>query len=141
MDNLSNPVLLKRKKLTKKIVKEHFDMTLSVDKALNYLWFMYYKGLHKGTFKPFMLLMEMNLLLSLDIINEDERDSLKSMFLSEDEDNYYLGLLSLETLRNKRIKIHGEWTEKIDVSDEFKEVVSKYPVVLKFEQNHKLSAK
>jgi len=138
MDNLSNPVFLKRKKLIKKIVKEHFDMTLSADKALNYLWFMYYKGIHTGGFRPFMLMMELNLLVSLDVISEDERDSLKSMFLSEDEDNYYLALLSLETLRNKRIKLHGQWTDKMDVSDQFKEVVSKYPTVLKFNQNHKL---
>jgi hypothetical protein len=83
----------------------------------------------------------MALLVSLGVITEEERNNLNAMFASEDEDNYYLALLSLEAFRNKRIKIHGVWNDKMNVSNEFKELIFNYPMLMKFHPLHKEAAK
>jgi hypothetical protein len=126
-NNLDKDTQKKRDKITKKIIDEHFEMTLTSDRNTNYLWFMYKDGTKKGDFRPFILLFEINLLLSLNIITADEKHNMLSMFDSEDNDNVFMGLLALENLINKRIKIHGKWTKEQDVSDEFRDVVSQYP--------------
>ena len=141
MNITDNNTFLKRKKLTKKIAEEHFNMSLGVDKNLNYLWYMYTQGINKGIFKSFIFLTEMALLVSLGVITEEERNNLNAMFASEDEDNYYLALLSLEAFRNKRIKIHGVWNDKMNVSNEFKELIFNYPMLMKFHPLHKEAAK
>lgn len=106
-------------------------MTLVVDRSMNYLWYMYKDGMKRGDFRPFILQIELNLLLSLGIITEDEMHSINTMLSSHDEDNYFIALLSIETLRNKRIKLHGKWTKEINVSDELKEAVKNYPLIAK----------
>ena len=106
-------------------------MTLVVDRSMNYLWYMYKDGIKKGDFRPFILQIELNLLLSLGIITEDQMHSINSMLSSPDEDNYFMALLSIETLRNKRIKLHGKWTKEMNVSDELKEAVKNYPLITK----------
>lgn len=127
----SKQVLNKRNSLAKKIIEEHYEITAVSDKVadsnINYLWWMYYKGTKKGEFKLFILGYEMNLLLSLGIITPEEAESLKLMVKSEDEDNFYMALLSIEKFRKDRIKKHGEWNNtKLDVSPEFLEVAKNY---------------
>lgn len=118
----------KVKTLAKKISSEHFQMTLVADKSSNYVWWTYIQGKNIDIVSEFIFISEINLLLSLGIITTEERDSLMSMFESEDEDNIYLGILSLEQFRNTRIKTHGEYNhEKPDVSKEFLSVVMSYP--------------
>ncbi len=128
---LSKPVLNKRNSLAKKIIKEHYEITAYGDKVtngnINYLWWMYYLGTKTGEFRSFILGYERNLLVSLGIITPEQAESLKSMILSDDEDNFYIALLSIEKLRKERIKKHGEWKlNKLDVSLEFIDVAGKY---------------
>ena len=125
--NLDKDLKKKRDKITKRIIDEHFEMTLTSDRNTNYLWYMYKDGVKKGDFRPFMLLFEVNLLLSLGIITTDEKHSLLVMFESEDNDNVYIALCALENLINTRVKTHGRWTSDQDVSDEFRKIVSEYP--------------
>lgn len=121
-------------KLASDIVAEHFAMTLGIDRNINYLFFMYYKGNKKDTFRPFIIGFELNLLLSLGIITEEEKESIALMFNSEDEDNFYIALLALENFRKARIKIHGKWnntnstTKLPEVSKEFAETVENYHI-------------
>lgn len=119
-------VIRKRLSLAKKITNEHFEMTLSSDRNINYLWYMYKDGTKRGEYKDFMVLCELNLLLSLGIINSNEKDSILQMLASEDSDNLFLGLMSLENFMKQRIKKHGKWDKKQDVSEEFRQVVSHY---------------
>ena len=131
LTTFSKQVLNKRNSLAKKIIEEHYEITAVSDKVadsnINYLWWMYYKGTKKGEFKLFILGYEMNLLLSLGIITPEEAESLKLMVKSEDEDNFYMALLSIEKFRKDRIKKHGEWDNVIlDVSPEFLEVAKNY---------------
>ena len=48
------------------------------------------------------------------------------MLNSEDEDNAFLAILTIDNFRKIRIKIHGEVTPKWDVSDELKSVSDNY---------------
>jgi len=123
-------------KLIKSITAEHFNITLHCDRNMNYLWYMYHKGQKKDTYRPFILAFELNLLVSLGLITDDEKENLAKMIVSEDTDNFYIGLLSIQNLRKQRIKVHGDWT-KIDkvtqlplVSKEFLEVANNYPVTV-----------
>jgi hypothetical protein len=122
-------ILKKLRKLTGKIVKEHFEMTLVSDKPTNYLWWSYMNGAKAGTISDFILICEINLLLSLGLVTEEQRDTLGSMFSSEDQDNIYMALLSIEQLRESRIKTHGEYDSKEpNVSPELMNVILRYPV-------------
>jgi len=126
---ISKATLSKRKSLVKKIIEEHFEMTLvdttPVGKNLNYLWWMYRKGTKQDQFKPFILIFEINLLVSLNILKEDEGKNIESMLESQDEDNYYMALLVIDKQREERIKVHGKWN-KTDVSKEFVDLVMNY---------------
>jgi hypothetical protein len=123
-------------KLIKAIAKEHFHITLHCDRNMNYLWYMYYKGQKKDTYRPFMLAFELNLLIALGLLSNEEKESLAKMIISSDVDNFYIGLLAIDDLRKQRIKIHGDWT-KVDpntqlplVSKEFLETANNYPVTI-----------
>ena len=93
----------KRQLLANKIVKEHFEITLYVDRNINYLWYMYYKGSKKGEYRDFILAVELNLLNELGIITEEERTNLRTMLTSEDL-----------------------WTSKLEISDEFEDIKNNY---------------
>ena len=126
-----NKTVQLRNKLCKKIIEEHFNMTLAVDRNFNYLWYMYHSGTKQGNYKAFMLAFEMNLLVALEQITEEERENIARMCSSEDEDNLYIGLLAIDNFRKQRIRQHGQWKpygEK--VSSEFREAVSKYPTLI-----------
>jgi hypothetical protein len=123
-------------KLINAIAKEHFNITLHCDRNMNYLWYMYHKGHRKDTYRPFMLAFELNLLIALDLTSEEERNSLAKMIVSDDADNFYIGLLAIDNLRKQRIKIHGDWS-KVDkvtqlplVSKEFLEVANHYTIYI-----------
>ena len=127
--NKENNKLLKN--LSKKIISEHFKMTLISDRNINYLWHLYENGSKKDEYKkPFILACELNLLKALDVITEDETQRLLDMLFSEDQDNHFLALLSIKKFRDIRIKTHGAWSEKLNVSDLFKDVVNKYPITI-----------
>jgi hypothetical protein len=95
--------------LCKKIAEEHFQVTVGTDRNFNYLWFMYTKGVHAGEPADFMIAAEMNLLKQLDVITQETIDNVSKMLLSDDNDNIYMGLISIKSFRAQRIKKHGEW--------------------------------
>jgi hypothetical protein len=110
----NNQILNVYKKLAKKIVNEHYNMTLPFDRSFNYLWWMYSKGTKEGELADFMLFSEMNLLRETDTIHQEGFDNLLKMLNSQDEDNLFIALKSIESLRNERIKKYGEFP--IDVT-------------------------
>jgi len=116
----------KRQALANKIIKEHFEITLHIDRNINYLWYMYHKGSKKGTFRDFIFAVELNLLKFLKIISDENKKNIINMLNSEDEDNAFLAILTIDNFRKERIKIHGEVTDKWDVSDELKNVSNVY---------------
>jgi hypothetical protein len=120
----------KRQQLASKIVAEHFEMTLHIDRSINYLWYMYNKGIKKDTFRPFIFAFELNLLVSLGIVTPEEKSNIHTMLNSEDVDNIYMAVLAIDNFRKQRIKIHGEWKSIDNVSEQFREVVSKYHEVV-----------
>jgi hypothetical protein len=87
---------------------------------------MYKEGSRKNNVAPFILISELCLLVALNIIDKNEKESLYNMLGSEDSDNVYIALLSLENFRNQRIKIHGNWLKNPDVSKDFIDVAQKY---------------
>jgi len=110
----NNQILSAYKKLAKKIVNEHYNMTLPFDRSFNYLWWMYSKGTKEGELADFMLFSEMNLLRETDTIHQEGFDNLLKMLNSQDEDNLFIAIKSIESLRNERIKKYGEFP--IDVT-------------------------
>jgi len=126
-NRLQKDVASKVKKLAKKIIEEHYFMSLTGDRNINYLWWMYYKGPKAdASLRPFIFAFELNLLLYLDIISEEEKERLASMLTSEDQDNIYIAVCAIESLRKQRIKTHGEWKQDPDVSDKFFELSRSY---------------
>jgi len=106
-------VLFKDKKITKMIqdiCDEHYTVAKPIDSNMGYLWYMYNVGPKKGYFKPFIFMSEINLLIKMGYLTEEERDNMKGMIVSPDEENIYMAALSLLTLRKKRIKDLGIWT-------------------------------
>lgn len=110
----NNQILSAYKKLAKKIVNEHLSMTVPFDRSFNYLWWVYSKGTKQGELADFMLFSEMNLLRETDTIHQEGFDNLLKMLNSQDEDNLFIAIKSIESLRNERIKKYGEFP--IDVT-------------------------
>jgi hypothetical protein len=96
--------------LIENICHEHHMVCKVEDSNMGYLWYMYTHGTKKGSFRPFIFLSELNLLVKTGYITEDEKQNLLGMFLSSDDDNAYLTAYSIITLRDKRIKEMGLWT-------------------------------
>jgi hypothetical protein len=126
LNHLNQSTSIKLKSISKKIVEEHFQITLAYHRSLNYLFYMYKEGSRKNNVAPFILISELCLLVALNIIDKNEKESLYNMLGSEDSDNVYIALLSLENFRNQRIKIHGNWLKNPDVSKDFIDVAQKY---------------
>lgn len=105
--NFSDPKL---KKLVMDICNEHWKIAEPNDGNIGYLWYMYAAGIKVGTFRPFMFLSELNLLVKLGYITDIEKDNMFGMLNSLDEDNVNIMAYSLLTLRNNRIKDIGIWT-------------------------------
>ena len=109
----NNQIINVYKKLAKKIVNEHYNMTLPFDRSFNYLWWMYSKGTKEGELADFMLFSEMNLLRETDTIHQEGFDNLLKMLNSQDEDNLFIALKSIESLRNERVKKYGEFPSDV----------------------------
>ena len=91
------------KKLFKEIVNEHVEMTKDTDGNMHYLWWLYKDGPKKDEIKPFMYAFEVKLLKSLDVITDEEMHNILNMLDSEDEENWYIALCSIQHLRDARI--------------------------------------
>jgi len=115
--NIKNIDIMNTKKFKKflhSIIEEHYNMTLDITGSghtLNYLWYMYHKGVKTGTYRPFIFMAEMHLLKEMGYMENDDIKNLNEMIKSEDKDNFYIGYLSLESLRSKRIEEHGIFSE------------------------------
>ena len=96
--------------MIKDICNEHWPVAKHGDSNIGYLWYMYAVGTKQGTFRPFIFLSELNLLVKTGYITEDEKDNMLRMLFSKDEDNAYVLAYSIVTLRNNRIKDLGLWT-------------------------------
>lgn len=108
------------KQLIADIVEEHYDMTNSVDKNLNYLWYMYYKGSKKGDFRPFVFMAELMLLKKFNYLSDSEIKNIIAMMKSEDRDNLNIVTLTIKNLRNLRIKEHGIFSNDNNAYNEVK---------------------
>jgi hypothetical protein len=115
----TNDIVLtkKFKKFLHSIIEEHYNMTsqdndtTGLNNSLNYLWYMYYKGVKAGTYRPFIFMAEMHLLKEMGYMTIEDIQNINNMIKSEDKDNFYIGYLSLESLRSKRIKEHGIFSQ------------------------------
>ena len=99
------------KKLCNKIVKEHYHITLPFDRSFNYLWWMYHLGTKQGESADFIILSEANLLRETGELHQEGLDNLVQMLSSEDEGNILMAIMSIKTLRDERIKKHGEFKD------------------------------
>ena len=115
--NIKNIDIMNTKKFKKflhSIIEEHYNMTLDIKGSghtLNYLWYMYYKGVKAGTYRPFIFMAEMHLLKEMGYMTIEDIQNINNMIKSEDKDNFYIGYLSLESLRSKRIEEHVVFSE------------------------------
>ena len=92
------------------ICKEHWPVAKHGNSNIGYLWYMYAAGTKAGTFRPFIFLSELNLLVKTGYITEDEKQNMLSMLFSKDEDNAHVLAYSILTLSSNRIKDMGLWT-------------------------------
>lgn len=99
------------KKLVAAIAEEHYNITNGADGNLNYLWYMYYKGSKKDEFRPFVYMAELMLLKKYNYLTETEIRNLIGMMKSDDRDNLTMVTLTIENLRNLRIKEHGVYSK------------------------------
>lgn len=100
----------KIKNLVENICNEHHGSSVQQDSNIGYLWYMYVNGSKQGTFKPFMFMAELNLLVATGYITEDEKQRMLGMMLSQDEDNFNLMAYSIIHFRNQRVKDKGLYT-------------------------------
>lgn len=99
-------------KLSQQIANEHYGITKDLDLSnLSYLWFMYAEGSKKGTYKPFVFLAEVNLLVRLSYLTNDEKRNIIGLMTSSDKDNLYMAAISISQLRKQRIKDLGKYTK------------------------------
>jgi len=101
------------------ICKEHWPVAKCNDSNIGYLWYMYAAGTKTGTFRPFIFLSELNLLVKTGYITEDEKENMLKMLFSKDEDNAHVLAYSILTLRKSRIEALGLWTPD---NDKYKEI-------------------
>lgn len=100
------------KKLSAAIAEEHYNITDGADGNLNYLWYMYHKGSKKDEFRPFVYMAELMLLKKYNYLTETEIRNLMGMMKSDDRDNLTMVTLTIENLRNLRIKEHGVYSKE-----------------------------
>jgi hypothetical protein len=95
------------RKFISKIANEHYELSNSEDKSMNYLWYMYSEGTRKDQYKPFIFSAEINLNLAMNMITHDESKNLLNMLVSSDKDNFYMLYTILKHYRKKRQKKYG----------------------------------
>lgn len=108
------------KKLVAAIAEEHYNITDGQDGNLNYLWYMYHKGSKKDEFRPFVYMAELMLLKKYNYLSDTEIRNLIGMMKSDDRDNLTMVTLTIENLRNLRIKEHGVFTKDNKAYNELK---------------------
>jgi len=108
------------KKLSAAIAEEHYNITDGADGNLNYLWYMYHKGSKKDEFRPFVYMAELMLLKKYNYLTDTEIRNLIGMMKSDDRDNLTMVTLTIENLRNLRIKEHGVFTKDNKAYNELK---------------------
>ena len=96
-------------KMITDICNEHWEASKTNDSNIGYLWYMYAAGTKIGTFKPFIFLAEINLLVRTGYITEVEKDNMIGMLDSSDEDNAHILAYSILTLRKNRTEDMGLW--------------------------------
>ena len=99
------------KKLVAAIAEEHYNITDGNDGNLNYLWYMYHKGSKKDEFRPFVYMAELMLLKKYNYLSESEVKNIVVMMKSEDRDNLTMVTLTIQNLRDLRIKEHGVYSK------------------------------
>lgn len=105
--NFSDPKITA---MIRDICKEHWPVAKHGNSNIGYLWYMYAAGTKAGTFRPFIFLAEVNLLIKTGYVTAEEKDNMIKMLDSLDEDNAHLLAYSILTFRNQRIKDMGLWT-------------------------------
>ena len=108
------------KKLSAAIAEEHYNITDGTDGNLNYLWYMYHKGSKKDEFRPFVYMAELMLLKKFNYLSDTEIRNLIGMMKSDDRDNLTMVTLTIENLRNLRIKERGVFSKDNKAYDEVK---------------------
>jgi len=114
-------------KMIKDICNEHREVAKPTDSNIGYLWYMYASGTKEGTFRPFIFLAEINLLIKTGYVTAEEKDNMIKMLNSLDEDNAHLLAYSILTFRNQRIKDMGIWTldnEKYKEIDYIRDIIN-----------------
>jgi len=114
-------------KMITDICNEHWQVAKPTDSNIGYLWYMYAAGTKAGTFRPFIFLAEINLLVKTGYITEVEKDNMIQMLSSSDEDNAHVLAYSILTLRNNRINDLGLWTlnkEKYKEIDYIRDIIN-----------------
>ena len=114
-------------KMVRDICNEHREVAKPTDSNIGYLWYMYASGTKEGTFRPFIFLAEINLLIKTGYVTAEEKDNMIKMLDSLDEDNAHLLAYSILTFRNQRIKDLGLWTpdnEKYKEIDYIRDVIN-----------------
>jgi len=99
-------------KLVAAIAEEHYNITDGADGNLNYLWYMYHKGSKKDEFRPFVYMAELMLLKKYNYLSEAEIRNIIGMMKSEDGDNLTMVTLTIQSLRNLRIKEHKIYSKE-----------------------------
>ena len=100
------------KKLVAAIAEEHYNITNGVDGNLNYLWYMYHKGSKKDEFRPSVYMAELMMLKKYNYLSDTEIRNLIGMMKSDDRDNLTMVTLTIQSLRNLRIKEHGIYSKE-----------------------------
>ena len=114
-------------KMIRDICNEHREVAKPTDSNIGYLWYMYASGTKEGTFRPFIFLAEINLLIKTGYVTAEEKDNMIKMLDSLDEDNAHLLAYSILTFRNQRIKDLGLWTldnEKYSEIDYIRDIIN-----------------
>ena len=88
------------------IAEEHYNITDGADGNLNYLWYMYHKGSKKDEFRPFVYMAELMLLKKYNYLSDAEIRNIIGMMKSDDRDNLTMVTLTIQSLRDLRIKEH-----------------------------------
>jgi hypothetical protein len=113
--------------MIKDICNEHWEIAKPNDSNIGYLWYMYAAGTKVGTFRPFIFLSELNLLVKTGYVTEVEKDNMLRMLDSSDEDNAHVLAYSILTLRKSRIEDLGLWTlnnEKYSEIDYIRDIIN-----------------
>ena len=100
----------KIKNLIAKICEEHHGACKTEDSNMGYLWYMYAYGNKKDTYKPFIFMCELNLLVKTGYVTEEEANNMLNMLQSADEDNANITAYAINTFREDRLKNLGHWT-------------------------------